>query len=128
MFQGIDHVEIIPTDLDRTVAFYRDVLGFELTSRRDMDNPPMTELAYLEQSGTKVELIGVQDPGDPAVEKWSSGYRMVAIEVEDMEEALDHLADHGYEPTAGPLDLGSTVRAEIEDPDGLPVELREWRN
>lgn len=127
MFRGIDHVEIIPTDMDRTVSFYRDVLGFDLTSRRDMDNPPMTELAYLEQNGTKIELIGVEDPDDPDLDKWSPGYRMVAIEVDDMEEALGHLADHGYEPAAGPLDLGRTVRAEIRDPDGFPVELREWR-
>jgi glyoxylase I family protein len=51
---------------------------------------------------------------------------MMAIEVEDMEEALSFLAERDSIPHWGPVDLGATKRAEISDPDGLGIELRQW--
>ena len=44
VFSAIDHVEIIPSDFERTLAFYTDVLGFSLAQR--------TEVRILRQWGT----------------------------------------------------------------------------
>jgi hypothetical protein len=44
-----------------------------------------------------------------------------------MEAAITYLRDHGVYVTWGPIDLGISIRAEITDPDGLSIELREWR-
>ncbi len=54
------------------------------------------------------------------------GYRMMALEVDDMHAALDALKDKGVECTWGPLVRPAYARAEIRDPDGNSIELRQW--
>jgi glyoxylase I family protein len=55
------------------------------------------------------------------------GYRCMALEVDSMEESLAFLAQRGIEPSTPPMDVGGgSLRAEITDPDGLPIELRQW--
>ena len=51
---------------------------------------------------------------------------MMALEVEDMDAALRHLKSRGIEPSWGPVKRPEYARAEIRDPDGNAIELREW--
>lgn len=44
-----------------------------------------------------------------------------------MEAATTYLSDRGVAVTWGPVDMDVSVRAEITDPDGLAIELREWK-
>ncbi|MBM2832344.1 MAG: glyoxalase/bleomycin resistance protein/dioxygenase superfamily protein [Dehalococcoidia bacterium] len=126
MFKRIDHVEIVPTNMDRTVAFYTDVLGFKVRSRRKMENPPMLEIAYLELKDTVIELITVKDPAPLSTAPYQAGYRMMAIEVEDMDKAVEYLKGKGVTISRPPVLLGKSKRAEIKDPDGITIELRQW--
>lgn len=126
MFRKIDHLEIIPRDLERSLDFYTAVLGFTVKVRKKVEMPPMEEVAYLELNGTVLELISVADPTPPSDAEWQVGYRMMALEVDDMDGALAYLKEKGIEPSWGPVTLGPSKRAEIRDPDGLPVELRQW--
>jgi catechol 2,3-dioxygenase-like lactoylglutathione lyase family enzyme len=60
MFKKIDHVEIVTNDLDRTVDFYTNVLGFntKLTQRIDPSSLGVPiNIVYLELGGSAVELI-----------------------------------------------------------------------
>ena len=52
---------------------------------------------------------------------------MMALEVEDMDKALAHLRARGVEPVWGPISRASYARAEIRDPDGNHIELRQWK-
>jgi glyoxylase I family protein len=126
MFKRIDHVEIIPRDFERSIKFYIETLGFTMKQRMTVSAPPLEEIAYLALGDTVLELMRVKDPALSAAEPWSTGYRMMALEVEDMGRALEYLAGKGIEPTWGPVSLGSSKRAEIHDPDGLSIELRQW--
>jgi glyoxylase I family protein len=54
------------------------------------------------------------------------GWRMMALEVEDMDRALAHLKGKGIEPSWGPKKRPTYARAEIRDPDGNSIELRQW--
>jgi len=126
MFKRIDHVEIIPEDFDRAVAFYTEVLGFTVRQRMPVDSPPLQEIAYLELGGTVIELMRVQDPSTPLDDPWCLGYRLMALEVEDMDKALAYLAQKGVAPHWGPLALGKSKRAEIRDSEGNSIELRQW--
>jgi glyoxylase I family protein len=126
MFKKIDHIEIIPKDLAATIKFYVDVLGFTLKQRQKVDQPPLQEVVYLELADTKVELMSVENPAASPQNEWTAGYRMLALEVEDMDQAVNYLTEKNIEITWGPIDLGGTIRAEITDPNGLPIELREW--
>lgn len=126
MFRRIDHIEIIPGDFERSLNFYREILGFEIWQRTSVEMPPLKEIAYLKLGDTMLELLSVEGAVEPANEQWQIGYRMMALEVENMEEAVQYLKDRDVPTTWGPMDLGGTKRAEIQDPDGLGIELREW--
>jgi catechol 2,3-dioxygenase-like lactoylglutathione lyase family enzyme len=41
MFKRIDHVEILPSDFERSMAFYQDVLEFRLMSRMQVNAGPL---------------------------------------------------------------------------------------
>ncbi|MCX5890494.1 MAG: VOC family protein [Deltaproteobacteria bacterium] len=126
MFKRIDHIEVIPQDLARAMKFYTEILGFKIKDRLKVEAPPLTEVVYLELGGTVLELLGVKEAASASANPWQTGYRMMALEVADMDRALDYLAGKGVAVTWGPVTLGSSKRAEIQDPDGLPIELRQW--
>lgn len=126
MFKRIDHVEIIPRDFEKSIGFYTEVLGFVIKQRMEVPAPPLVEIAYLELGGTVLELMRVPDAACATTEPWSVGYRMMALEVEDMDLAIEYLAGKGVAITWGPVDLGKSKRAEIQDTDGIPIELRQW--
>lgn len=73
-----------------------------------------------------IELIGVTNPSATQHDPWGVGYRMIALEVDDMDQVVEYLKDKNVQITTGPVMLGSSKRAEIKDPDGLPIELRQW--
>ena len=126
MFTRIDHVEIIPSDFDRAIDFYSEVLDFTLLDRYQVDKPPLKEIAYLKLGDTVLELMSVIKPQPITKDEWQVGYKRIALEVDDMESAVDYLRTKGIEITWGPINLGTSIRAEFEDPDGLSIELRQW--
>lgn len=125
MFKRIDHVEIIPGDFAASLKFYQQVLDFKLVSRMDVDAGPLKEIVYLQLGDTVLELLNIENPV-PISAEMMIGYRAMALEVESMAEATAYLRDRGVEVTWGPIDLGDSLRAEIADPDGLIIELRQW--
>ena len=126
MFKRIDHVEIVPRDVDVTVDFYTRILNFKLKERKKIDAPPLAEVIYLELNDTMIELVSVQNPSPKSADPWQIGYRMFALEVEDMDEAITYLKSKGVVISMESVNLGKSKRAEIKDPDGLPIELRQW--
>jgi glyoxylase I family protein len=127
MFKRIDHVEIVPGDPERTIAFYVGILGFRIKSRKEVNAPPMREVIYLELGGTVIEVISVDRPGPKTERPWEVGYRGIALEVGNMAQAVDYLKGTGVAITRDPIDLGDSFRGEIRDPDGLMIELRQWK-
>ena len=126
MFKKIDHIEIIPQKLERTIAFYTEILGFKIKQRQRVGMPPLEEVVYLELNGTVIELLSIKDAVPVSPVPWQVGYRMMAIEVEDMDAAVEYLRNKGVEISKAPVTLGKSKRAEIRDPDGLSIELRQW--
>jgi catechol 2,3-dioxygenase-like lactoylglutathione lyase family enzyme len=126
MFIRIDHVELAPADMERTIAFYRDVIGFTLTSRHPIGMSPLREIAYMTLADTMLELLGYEQPNTATIDAQQVGYRLLALEVDDMAKTVEELAGNGVPITWGPMSLGASIRAEIRDPDGLGIELRQW--
>jgi glyoxylase I family protein len=129
MFKRIDHVEIVTDKPDQTVKFYTDILGFTVRERGRVPVGPdkALNLVYLDLGGTTVELMTWENvPTAPQPELEHFGYRMIAIEVEDMKEALAFLKTKGVEPVWGPSYRDTYARAEIADPNGYRIELRHW--
>ncbi len=96
------------TDLDRSIAFYRDVLGFDLLYRRD-------DIAWCELE-TKVEKVNLgigvrEEPGGP-------GGSTLTFGVKDIEAAKVELDRHGVRQDGPIRDIPGLVRLlTFYDPD-----------
>ncbi len=127
MFTRIDHIDLLPSDVERTLRFYQDVLGFRLAARQAVNSPVLKEVIYLQLGNTMLEMLAARGPVAEPFHPARVGYRALALEVEDMARTLEFLASKQIPISWGPTDLGTSIRAEIQDPDGLPIELRQWR-
>jgi glyoxylase I family protein len=129
MFKRIDHIEIVTDKLDETVSFFTEVLGFTIGARDRIDRPggSVLNLVYLGLGGTTVELMSYDGvPVAPQPDLEHLGYRMMALEVEDMKDAVAYLKTKGVETVWGPMFRDNYARAEICDPNGYHIELRHW--
>jgi lactoylglutathione lyase len=121
------HTMLRVGDLDRSIGFYRDVLGMKLLRTSDRPDQKYT-LAFVgygdESQGAVLELTY-----NYGVDRYDLGtaYGHVAIEVDDAKAACDAVRAKGGNVTreAGPVKGGSTVIAFVQDPDGYKIELIE---
>jgi catechol 2,3-dioxygenase-like lactoylglutathione lyase family enzyme len=83
------------------VQFYTEVLGFTVKARDRIERSGLgvpIDLVYLDLGGTVVELISYDGATvDPAPQTEHLGYRMMALEVDDMQKTADYLRTKGVE-------------------------------
>ena len=127
MFKRLDHVELIPSDFERSLDFYTATLGGQLKQRYAVEHPTLAEVAYITLGESAVELLRAPTARAQAQDRERIGYRLMAFEVTDMVQTLTELAGKGITPSWGPMETPAFIRAEITDPDGNAIELREWR-
>jgi catechol 2,3-dioxygenase-like lactoylglutathione lyase family enzyme len=128
MFKRIDHIEVGTDRPEETAAFYTDVLGFSVKARDRVEIPGgAVNLVYLDLGGTVVELVTFEGVTvDPPPRLPHLGYRMIALEVDDMQKTAEYLKRKGVDIVWGPMVTDSYARAEIRDPNGYGIELRQW--
>jgi lactoylglutathione lyase len=121
------HTMLRVGDLDKSLAFYTDVLGMRLLRRNDYPEGKFT-LAFVgyqdEKDGAVIELTHNWGVGRYEI---GTGYGHIALAVEDACAACDAIKARGGKVTreAGPMKGGHTVIAFVEDPDGYKIELIE---
>ncbi|MGA0337802.1 MAG: lactoylglutathione lyase [Vulcanococcus sp.] len=121
------HTMLRVGDLERSIAFYTDILGMRLLRRKDYPGGRFT-LAFVgygeESDSTVLELTHNWDTSSYDI---GSGYGHIALGVDDIVGVCDQIRAKGgkvvREP--GPMKNGTTVIAFVEDPDGYKVELIE---
>lgn len=123
MFKGVDHVEIIPSNLERTLNFYTEILGGKIQWRHKIERPPAEEVIFIELGGSLIEVFSVKKPAPASTEQWQIGYRRFALEVEDVDKAVEYLKTKGVEITREPVAVETLRVAAINDPNGLSIEL-----
>ena len=119
------HTMLRVGDLDRSIAFYTEVLGMRVLRRNDYPDGKFT-LAFVgyqdETEGAVIELTY-----NWGVDKYELGtaFGHIALEVEDAYAACDEIRKRGGKVVreAGPMKHGTTVIAFVEDPDGYKIEL-----
>jgi len=130
MFKRIDHVEIVTDQPELTAQFYTEVLGFKVKARDRIERAEagtVLNLVYLDLGGTVVELMSYEGvPVAPAPQTEHLGYRMIALEVDDMQKTADYLKEKCVDIVWGPVVRPTYARAEICDPNGYRIELRQW--
>lgn len=138
---GTNHTSFTVSDLDRSVAFFTEALGFALLHRGPRD-PAMIgrvvgvpgadiEVAYVQGPGHRLELIEYKAPADRGrVESrpCDAGFAHVAFDVDDIDAALAAAAAHGVKPLSEPQDLhtGPNKGGRVvytRDSDGVTVEF-----
>lgn len=110
-----NHTSFTVADLDRSVALFRDGLGFELTSRAGRDPASIqtitgvagaeVEIAYLRRPDHVVELIEYRGPADRMTVEarpCDVGFAHIAFDVRDIERVIAHLSQFGATPISPP--------------------------
>ena len=117
----IGHVHLHVADLERSLGFYRDTLGFEVTARYG-------DSAVFLSAGGYHHHIGLntwQGKGAPPAPKGHAGLYHFAILFptrKELAHALKRLIDADY-PLTGTADHGVSEALYLDDPDGIGVEL-----
>lgn len=127
MFNGMAHVSIGVTDLDRSISFYRDTLGMTVTGRRELPTGVML-VTLSGGNDTEVELTYIPTAGERAPVDPAIGLRHIAFFVSDIDESVATLKAKGIAFHREPSPKGSAIRvAFFRDPDGVDIELVEKR-
>ena len=117
------HTRYRVNDLERTVKFYRDVLGLEEIKRHK--SPRGSELVFLKTPGSEelVEITCFLGSGPVQVQP---DLTHLAFEVDNLKAFAQHLSKHGLKFSDGPTTSSSgTTFAFIDAPEGYEIELIE---
>jgi lactoylglutathione lyase len=115
------HTRYRVNDLERTIKFYRDVLGLKEIQRHK--SPRGSELVFLKapESDEQIEICSFPAGGLVQVQP---DLTHLAFEVDNLEEFGKHLAKHGLKYSDGPTTTSTgTVFAFIDAPEGYEIEL-----
>src|ERR687888_2023942 len=117
----IGHVHLKVADVDRSLAFYRDVLGFQLQQRWGADAAFISAGGYHHHIG----LNSWESRGASPPPRGTTGLYHVAIRYPTratLADALRRLVDAGI-PLSGASDHGVSIALYLNDPDGNGIEL-----
>jgi glyoxylase I family protein len=140
-----DHTGITVSNLKRSLAFWRDVLGFELSHTAHQTGKMAKEITGV--AGAEIKLAVVKAPGGHKIElleylapvdrkqhvdlrPCDVGHVHVALIVDDLEAVLKKIVQSGWEPAGIPQTLTTGPNAGkrviyVRDPDGTTIELME---
>jgi catechol 2,3-dioxygenase-like lactoylglutathione lyase family enzyme len=146
MIVGADHTGITVSNLDRSLAFWRDVLGFELSHTAHQKGELAQEITGVEGAeiklavlrvpgGHKIELLEYLAPPDrnrTSLRPCDVGSVHVALLVDDLDAVLERIAAYGWTTAGTPqtLKLGPNAGKRVvyvRDPDGTTIEFMQIR-
>ncbi len=121
MVKRLLHTRYRVSDLEKTITFYRDVLGLQLTRRHT--SPRGSQLVFFKAPGSEEEIEICKFDGSGPVNV-GSDITHLAFEVDDIEAFAKHSTALGYPLSDGPTPTGTgSVIAFIDAPEGYEVEL-----
>ncbi len=152
MITAIDHLNIVVADLDRSVRFYTELLGFRLIKEAQLEGEWIDRIVGLK--GVKGQVAYVVAPaGEPRIELLhyesptgenpvansqanTIGLRHFAMRVDDIAAMTATLRAAGVDVLSDPVkvphgvvnhDQGEKTLVYFRDPDGVVLELAEYR-
>jgi catechol 2,3-dioxygenase-like lactoylglutathione lyase family enzyme len=140
MIKGMNHVGVSVSDLNRAIAFYRDVLGMEVVVQRPFGGEKYEmilglkgargQVALLRFGDIQIELFEFASPrpkrGDPRRPICDHGITHFCLEVTDIDDAYARLKAKGVSFHCSPQSFsGKAIATYGRDPDGNVFELLE---
>ena len=138
-----DHTGFTVANLERSMAFWQDVLGFELSHRTHQTGELASEitgvpgaeisLAVLKGYGHKIELLEYHAPADRKhvdLRPCDVGSVHVALIVDDLDTLLSMITASGWKAAGKPQTLKTGPNAGkrvvyVRDPDGITIEFMQ---
>ena len=144
MIKDVRHVGIIVSDMEKSLKFYRDLLGLKVKSLVDEEGEFLDNMLAHENVKNKVAKLYAKN-GNALVELVESishprnktdrdfftiGASHFALTVDNIDETYDYLIKNGVKFTAPPQQTPDRFAKVTfcEDPDGTPIELVEVIN
>ena len=124
MITRVDHVHVVARDMDASVAFYTEALGFTLLRRVRFGPDGSRQLCYIGLGGMMIELV---QPGHADAFQGTEA-RPLGISVDDLDATIAQFKEAGIEVVNEPgraFSFGGR-QAVIRDPSGLLIEVRQW--
>ena len=143
---GTNHTSFTVSDLDRTIGFMRDCLGFEVISKAPRDPALVSRvtgvegaemmIAFLKAPGHTLELIEYRAPANKGAVKarpCDTGFAHVAFNVDNAMAAVAAVERYGVKPISPPvtIDQGPNKGRKVvylRDWDGITIELIEVKS
>jgi glyoxylase I family protein len=140
---AVDHTGITVSNLERSLAFWRDVLGFELSHRphqtgelaSEITGVPGAEIsiAVLKGYGHKIELLEYLAPPDRRkidLRPCDVGFVHLALAVDNLDAVLNTIAASEWKAAGKPQTLAAGPNAGkrviyVRDPDGTTIEFMQ---
>lgn len=131
------HLVIGVTDMDRALAFYRDVLGMEIVFETLISGEPFDAALHSSRKqegrvvggmlgGLMIELLSIgANPPEQKQRRGITGIHNVSLSVTDLDDTHRRVIDAGYTPDQVPFEIGGVRMFFVKDPDGTPVEFIE---
>ena len=122
--RGLHHVTAICSDMERTIAFYRDTLGLSIVRDAPSDDDPDARHVWFDGGdGTYVTFMEYPSLPEGVVGIGSTHHFALRVETADEQEAWrDYLRERGINCTEV-LDRGAFRSIYVRDPDGHVVEI-----
>jgi catechol 2,3-dioxygenase-like lactoylglutathione lyase family enzyme len=142
VIKSFNHVGLSVVSLEKSVSFYRDVLGMEVIVETTFEGERYSAIlglkeatgrvAFLKSGSTQLELFEFSNPkpasGSPERPVCDHGITHFCIEVIDVDRAYEQLSRAGVAFHCPPLAFSEGTKATYaRDPDGNVFELLEER-
>ncbi|MEW6145318.1 MAG: VOC family protein [Thermodesulfobacteriota bacterium] len=149
---AIDHINIVVSDLERSVKFYTELLGFNESKRAHLEgewiesivglNGVVADVAFIVAPAgePRIELLCYKTPQGEAIPANSLantvGIRHIAFRVDDIYAASEKLKNAGVKLIGEPVvvpetvvthDAGHKMLCYFHDPDGVLLEITEYK-
>ena len=118
MFKKAEHTAMSVKDIEKAIAFYRDVIGMEKVFDRVFDVPmgkligvegTKARIVHMKLAGSMIELFKYEYPvgREPRPDRIQSDFGLthIGFEVEDFWGTYQHLLDHGVEFLSDPIEF-----------------------
>jgi len=115
ILEGLHHISLGCSELDRSIAFYCDLLGFEVQEQAD-------HYALLLLDPISIRLHVIPDFRSPVKNPGEMSLSFV-LDVDDFTDAIAELEEKNVEILKGPVVIENGEAILIADPDGNLIEL-----
>lgn len=120
--QGIAHMCFTVSDLERSIEFYRDKMGFKRAFDLNLNEGRMRGVYFHVGGRTFIELF--EGETEPASAK--SSFRHFCIEIADIDKTVEALRSRGVDVSDPVMGQDGSYQAWVTDPDGNRIELHHY--